>query len=119
MPAKIVRDILAADAMVTGLVSARIEYVYSSSLTAAPYVTLAVLTAEPTNHLRGDGDLDLGRVIVTAWAQTYEAANTIAEACRTALQTAGHFCESRDTDQFSPDPDPGLFHVEQQFLIWK
>lgn len=120
MPLQTVLAVLAADATVTGLVAIEsIQPVIASQNLAPPFVTLQVLGVTPQNHLQGFGALDECHVVVTAWATTYTAALAIGNAARTALQNAGHLCESRDADQFSSDPDPGVYHIEHQFLIWK
>lgn len=119
MPLQTVRTILAADATVTGLVGQRIAPVVSEQDNTPPCVTLMVLGVTPSNHLQGFGNLDECHVLVTAWATTYAAALAIGTACRNALQAAGHLCESRDSDSYDAGPDPGLYRVEHQFLIWK
>lgn len=102
---------------VTSLVSTRISPVYAEQNVAAPYVTIGTLSVDPLNHLNGC-DLDECRVIVTAWAATHASAEAIGDACRAAMVAAGHVCESRADDQFSNDPNPGLFSVEHQFVLW-
>ncbi len=115
-PVQTVINTLLADASVTVLVSTRITPIIAKQNIGAPFVTVMLLGVEPQNHLRGYANLDNCRVIVTAWAPTYAAAMAIGEACRNTMQAAGYLCESRDTDQY--DPDPGMYHTEHQYLVW-
>lgn len=117
-PLQVARDVLTADATVTGLVGTRISPVIASQGIATPYITLQVLSTNPENHLRGFASLDRCQLIITAWAETYASAQAIGSACRSAMETAGHLCESRNADQYDPDPDPGLYHTEHQFSMW-
>lgn len=117
-PLLVAKAVLASASTVTTLVGDRIEPVFVAQGSANPYITLQVLGTDPVNHLRGFGGLDQCRLIITAWAPTYASAQAVGTAAREAMEAAGYECESRSADQFDSDPDPGLYHIEHQFLMW-
>lgn len=119
MPLATVRAVLIADSTVAALVSDRISPVETAQATSWPCVVLSVITDEPQNHLQGFANLDLYTVALDAWAYTYAAALQLANACRTALQSAGYLCAGRNNDQFDFEKDPGAYRVGYTFQVWK
>lgn len=117
MADKVIRDILVADAAVTALVAQRISPLIKEQGVTPPAVTIRRSSLEPTNHLRGDGDLDRNTVTVDSWATTYAQAREVADACRAAL-IAQRIQMVSELDNFEPGVDPGLYNVSQQYLVW-
>lgn len=118
MADKIVRDILIADATVTGLVDDRISPVLKQQGIKYPVVTLDRTELTPTNHLTGDAGLDSVLVGVRSWATTYKEARQVADACRAAIVAAGHLMQS-ERDNYEDGIDPGLYLITQEFQVWK
>jgi hypothetical protein len=117
MAVKTARDVLLAAAPVTALVGTRISPLVRAQDLQLPAVTLQRVVVTPTNHLRGDANLDANRVQLDAYAATYAAARTLADACRDALVAAGHLLQT-ELDSYEPDVDPELYRVTQEYLIW-
>jgi hypothetical protein len=113
--------VLKADSTVTGIVgsgsNAKISPLIKSQGITPPAVTLQRISLTPQNHLRGNGGLDQVRIQLDAWCTTYDRARSLANACRNALETAGHVMES-EIDNYDPETDPGLYRITQDFLIW-
>ena len=119
MPLQTALTVLTGNAAVTALVSDRISPVETEQATDFPCVVLTVSTVEPVNHLRGFANLDQCTVRLSAWAFTYASALAIANACRSALEAAGHLCIGRFADEFGLEKDPGAYRVGYEFRIWK
>ncbi len=118
MAIQVVRAVLVASGAVTALVPAtRIEPVRRTQGLSAPAILMQRISVTPQNHLRGDGDLDANLVQLDIFASTYSAARSIADACRAALQTAGHVMDS-EVDGFEPDIDPELYRLIQTYQVW-
>lgn len=114
----IAKDVLAADATVTGYVSTRIGPLLALQNTAFPYAVLTETTTEPVNDLGGHSGLDRCEVQVEIWARTVLDAEAIAAACRAAMETAGHICLSRSSESADVQVDPGAFRSGFLFQVW-
>ncbi len=118
MADKIVRDVLVAASVVTALVPAeRITPLVRPQSITTPAITLQRISLVPQNHLRGDGDLDSNVVQLDVWAESYVSARAIADACRTALQTAGHVL-TFENDDYEAETAPELYRVIQSWQVW-
>lgn len=118
MTVKIARDALLADSGVRNLVADRIGPVEEMQGQSFPYVVLALEKLEPLNTLSGPAGLDRGHVALDAWGMKYADAVKVANACRTALQNAGHVCTSNVADQFHFQQDSGVYRCGFTFQIW-
>ena len=121
MSIEVVVAVLKADASVTAIVgsgsNARISPLIKEQSITTPAVTLQRVSTDPVNDLRGFSDLDDSRTQVDAWAESYAGARALANACRTALQNAGHLMLG-EFDNYNPDTDPGLYRITQDYRIW-
>lgn len=118
MSTKAARDVLVAASAVTTLVPAsRITPIIRPQSITTPSITLQRIATVPQNHLRGDGDLDLHTVQIDSWADSYASALAIADACRTAMQSAGHVL-TLEVDNYEPDVTPELYRVTQDWSVW-
>ena len=118
MPLKIARDTLIADTAVKNLIGDAIGPVQEMHGRES-YVVLTQTGSRPVNSLDGFADLELCDVRVEAFAFTYEKAVEVANACRAALQNAGHQCVGHVGDQFEFQQDAGVFGYGHNFQIWK
>jgi len=118
MADKILHDVLVADAAVTALVGSRVSPLIKSQGVTPPAVTLERSQVDPQNHLQGWASLDYVQVEVRSWAQTFDQARQVADACRSAIESAGHLL-ANEFDNYDPAIDPGLYCVTQQFQVWK
>lgn len=118
MAIETVRNVLISASAVTSLVpSARIEPIRRTQATAIPAITLQRPSVVPENHLTGWAGLDGSLVQLDVFASTYAEARSIADACRTALQDAGHLM-TLEVDGFEPDVDPELYRLILTFQVW-
>jgi hypothetical protein len=112
---------LVADAGVTAIVgsgsNAKISPLLKAQGISPPAVTLQRTSLVPQNHLRGNGNLDDCSVQLDAWATTYAGARALANACRSALEAAGHVMKG-EFDNYDPQVDPGLFRITQDYQVW-
>jgi hypothetical protein len=85
-----IRALLAADATVTGLVSARV-YRHGEAPTNVlrPYVTWSVAGGAPDNGFSG-ACADAFRLQVDCWSDTDAEIETLAEAVRDAIEARAH-----------------------------
>ena len=115
MAVKTVIDILLADATVSGFVGTRISPLTRAQDLALSAITVQRISTVPQNHLRGFGNLDGNRVQVDCWASTYAGARDLAEACRTAINAAGHLCLS-EVDDF--EIETRTYRGIQDYRVW-
>jgi hypothetical protein len=114
---QIVHDVLAASAAVTALADDRISPVDHKD--TYPAVVLTSITETPVNALDGWCGLDYSIVQMDAQAQTYASADQLAQACRTALQNAGHLALPSPSDTIEPFINlDGIYQVSKQFGVW-
>jgi hypothetical protein len=115
------RAVLVAAAGVTAIVgtgaNARISPLIKAQGITPPAVTLQRVAMTPQNHLRGNGSLDYCRVQSDSWAVTYAAVRALADACRAAMEAAGHPLLS-EIDNYDPEVDPGLYRITQDYQVW-
>jgi hypothetical protein len=118
---EVVLAVLKAAPAVTAIVGegvdARISPLIRAQTVAPPAVTLQRISLAPVNGLRGHAGLDDVRVQVDVWADSYAGARTLANACRAALQAAGHQMQS-EFDNYEPDVSPELYRITQDFQVW-
>lgn len=118
MPITTVRDTLLASSECRTLVGDRIAPVETEQGAEFPCVVLTIIGVEPQNSLSGYANLDRNTVQLDAWDFKYAKALEIANACRTALEAAGHVCINRITDQFGLEKNPGAYRVSYEFQVW-
>ena len=113
-----VRAVLVAAAPVTTLVPAeRIEALRRTQSFVLPAITLTDVSKTPVNHLRGHAGLDENQVQIDCLAANYTAALGVADAVRTAMQTAG-FLMSDQFERNEPETDPELFQITQSWSVF-
>ena len=115
MAVKAIRDILMASPPVVSLVGARVSPVLFAQNTALPCVVLTRVSCTPANHLHGRPTMDENHVQLDVFAETYDMARQVADACRDALEAQDVTMES-ETDSFEADVTE--YRVTQEFLIW-
>jgi hypothetical protein len=117
MPVATIRAALVAAPAVTAICSDRIVPLNKAQGELLPAVTLQRTQTDPFNHLRGHGGLDNVRVQLDAWDETYDGAKALADACKDALNAAGHLMNA-EFDNYEPEPlDPGLYRVTQEWSV--
>ena len=121
MTVEVVLAVLKAAPAVTAIVGAgtdaRISPLMRAQAIQVPAVTLQRIALAPVNGLRGHMGLDDVRVQLDCYADSYAGARTLANACRNALQAAGHQMQS-EFDNFEPDVSPELYRITQDFQVW-
>lgn len=117
MTVQIAHDVLAADSTVVALAADRISPLDHKD--TYPAVVLTKISVDPVNALDGWAGLDYSIVQVDAQATTYAAADQLAQACRAALQTAGHLALQSPSDTIEPFINlDGVYQVSNQFGVW-
>lgn len=109
--------VLQAAQPVQALAAKRISPVIKSQALALPAVTLQRSAVNPVNSLTGHCDLDENQIQVDSWAETYAAARALADACRAAIQAAGHVMNS-EFDNYEPSVEPGVYCITQSYSVW-
>lgn len=118
MSVQVIHGVLAAAGPVTALVGDRIEPLERKEYTM-PAAVLSQIGLDPVNALDGWAGLDSNLVQVDAWASTYAGALTLAQACRTAIEAAGHLMQPNSPDAFDPLAQlGGVYRVSYQYLVW-
>lgn len=83
-----------------------------------PAITYQRISNVPVNSLAGRSNLDQVRVQVDCWAETYDAAKTLAGEVRTAMAAAGYKgLLITDADDF--DQDARIYRVTMDFYCWQ
>lgn len=103
------------DIMGTRFLPMRLEQSPETILPAAVY---QVITKDPVNSLDGDSGLDLVRLQIKAWADTYAVAQSLGAAIRNALTGAASL--KIVTELFDDDQDEATksYVVVMQFSVW-
>jgi hypothetical protein len=83
--------------------------------TPLPYLTWQTITGQPQNYLDDVPDIDQTRVQMDIWAATGDAAETLAQSVRDALETKGYMISFGTTDQ---DPATNAFRFSMDFDFW-
>jgi hypothetical protein len=118
MPLQIAHDVLVADATVTSLVGDKVHPKLAPQGTSYPYVILRVATTDPVTALDGWAGLDRNEITVDAYALEEAQAEFVANACRSALEAAGHLCRGRSGDDFDFQTDATAFRVGFVHQVW-
>ena len=82
-----------------------------------PAVTVQRVITDPVNDLQGHSGLDSNRVQVDSWATTYAGAIALSDACRDAMQAAGHLCVG-EFDNSDEETDPSQYRITQDYQVW-
>lgn len=119
MAIQIIHDLLIADPSVAAIVSDRVYPLVRPQSFPAPAVTLQRITVTPVNSLdTALYSIAENRVQVDSWDVTYMGARTLADACRAAINAAGHILDT-ELDNFAPDaPLSGVYRITQDYSIW-
>jgi hypothetical protein len=113
-----VYTILSASTDVTTRSAGRIELLTKPKSIGVPSVCLFVVTTTPVNGLEAWNGLDGNLVQVDSYAPTYTDAKQLAQACRDALEAAGHEMAG-EFDNFDDGVElTGLARVTQQYNVW-
>src|SRR4051812_8690627 len=92
--------VLSADTQVVGLVGKNVFPLVRPMTFPPPAATLQRIAGTPQNSLRGDSGLQYDRVQLDAWGLSLADAQAVADACRKAINAAGHILE-RESDNFN------------------
>lgn len=121
MSVEVALSVLKASSGVTDIVGtgadARISPLIKEQTITIPAVTIQRTGVNPANHLRGNGSLDESLTQIDSWSATYSGARTLASACRSAMEAAGHLMVG-EYDNYDSGVDPGLYRVTQDYRIW-
>lgn len=109
------RDHLAADATLAGLVGPRIQWGVREG---APSLALHLIDGPPDWHLKGASGLTIARVQADCWATTFLGAKAIGDALIEALPGIGaviggvkfHGAQPIDLDRDTAGEAPNLLH---------
>lgn len=112
-----VYSVLSNDATVNGLVSGRITPLQSPELATLPLITVERVTMNPSYSLTGDCGLDAHLMHINCFSNTYADSRAIAAAVRSAMAAAKHVMQN-ETEDYDPAPDPGMYRITQEWLVW-
>lgn len=115
MPIETVKNILVASSAVHALAGDRISPVVRAQDEASPAVVLTLLSVNPFGSLNDPPEIASNIVQVNCWAATYDGAQDLASACRTALEAAGLSMRGLSV-RYEPQTDE--FLISTDFLIW-
>lgn len=113
-----VRTVLAAAAPVTAICSTRIEILTRPQSIAVPAVCLSIVTTTPVNGIEAWNGLDGNLVQVDCYATTYTEAQSLAAACRAAMEAADYEMQSEFPNFDESAELSGLVRVTQQWSVW-
>lgn len=119
MALKIVHDTLIADPTVNAAVGQRISPVQSQQNEPFPRIVLTTVETLPQNALSGFAGIDKCHVQADAWAADYKTAESIANAVRNAMSTAGYLTVQKLSDAFHFETDVSAFRVGYVFQVWQ
>jgi len=111
-------SILISDSNVTDIMGTRLFPMRLEPGTVLPAAVYQVITTDPVNSLDGDSGLDLLRVQIKAWADTYTEAKSLGLAIRNAITGAASIKAITEIDKDDQDEKTKSFAAVMQFSIW-
>lgn len=84
----------------------------------APFIVYSRLASIPENTLDGGSTIDLIRIQVDTYANTYSAAKSLAESVRSAMEGA-LVKGTLQTDQDLFEPDLKFYRISQDYYVWQ
>lgn len=113
-----VYSVLSTDSTVASLAGDRISPLERKDY-EFPAVVLTEVSLEPINGLAGWGGSDNSVVQVACWDVTFLGAETLAKACRSAIEAAGYAMLPGSPENFDPLAAlGGIACVTYQYSIW-
>ncbi len=103
------------DIMGTRLLPMRLE---QSPETQLPAAVFQVITMDPVNSLDGDSNLDLFRLQIKAWANTYTEARALGAAIRSALINESSLQLVTEFEEDDQDEKTKSYANVMQFSVW-
>lgn len=110
--------ILSADESVSSLAGSRIYPLRIPQRAVLPAVVYQKIGVTPINSLDGDSGLDIVRLQVSCWAQTYAQAADLASAVRQALTNAPTLKCLTEFEIDGEDQETKSFRIITDFTIW-
>jgi hypothetical protein len=83
-----------------------------------PAVTYGRVSTVAANHLGGHGGLDLVRVQIDCWAETYDEAKSVASGVRVLVQAAPlNGLLANEFEDYEPDTE--RYRVSSDYTVWQ
>jgi hypothetical protein len=100
------------------LASGKVYPLVAPEKVVAPYIVYSRIASTPENTLDGGATIDLVRIQVDTYHNTYSAVKSLAESVRLALESSGAKA-TLQTDQDLFEPDLKVYRVSQDYYCWQ
>jgi hypothetical protein len=102
----------------SGLASGKVYPLVAPEKVTAPYIVYSRISSTPENTLDGGSTIDLVRIQVDTYANTYSACKNLAESVRVAMES-GVVKSTMQTDQDLFEPDLKVYRISQDYYVWQ
>lgn len=105
-------------AALSGLANGRVYPLVAPEKVTFPCIVYSRISSTPENTLDGGATIDLVRIQVDTYANTYSAAKVLAGSVRSALENS-NVKATLQTDQDLFEPDLKVYRVSQDYYVWQ
>jgi hypothetical protein len=105
-------------AALSGLANGRVYPLQAPEKVTFPCIVYFRINSSPVNTIDGGATLDLVRIQVDTYANTYSAAKVLAGSVRSALENS-NVKATLQTDQDLFEPDLKVYRVSQDYYVWQ
>lgn len=102
----------------SSLASGKVYPLVAPEKVTAPYIVYSRISSTPENTLDGGATIDLVRIQVDTYANTYSAVKLLAESVRSALEGSAAKA-TLQTDQDLFEPDLKVYRISQDYYCWQ
>lgn len=102
----------------SSLASGKVYPLVAPEKITAPYIVYSRISSTPENTLDGGATIDLVRIQVDTYANTYSAVKSLAESVRSALEGSAAKA-TLQTDQDLFEPDLKVYRISQDYYCWQ
>ena len=105
-------------AALSSLASGKVYPLVAPEKVSAPYIVYSRISSTPENTLDGGATIDLVRIQVDTYANTYSAVKSLAESVRSTLEGSAAKA-TLQTDQDLFEPDLKVYRISQDYYCWQ
>ena len=103
----------------SSLASGKVYPLVAPEKVSAPYIVYSRISSTPENTLDGGATIDLVRIQVDTYANTYSAVKSLAESVRSAMESSASIKATLQSDQDLFEPDLKFYRISQDYYVWQ
>jgi hypothetical protein len=103
----------------SGLASNKVYPMVAPDKITAPFIVYSRLSSTPENTLDGGSTIDLVRIQVDTYENTYSAVKLLAESVRLAMESNVLLKATLQSEQDLFEPDLKFYRISQDYYVWQ